>query len=76
MSKLEEIEERAMGLTARERGQLAERLIASLPGPFIEQGDDDWVEEALRRSREMDENPEMVLTEAEFFASFEAYRRK
>jgi hypothetical protein len=35
---------------------------------------DDRVEESLRRSREMDENPEMSLTEEEFFASFKEYR--
>ena len=69
-----EVEELALGLPASERGKLAEKLIRSLPGPFIED-DDDGVEEALRRSREMDENLEMSLTEEEFFAGFEEYRR-
>ena len=31
--------------------------------------DDNWVEEALRRDREMDENPESVMTHEEFFTS-------
>lgn len=69
-----EVEKLAMELSALERGKLAEKLIASLPGPFIED-DDDGVEEALRRSREMDENPDMSLTENDFMASFEAYQR-
>ena len=69
-----DVEKLAMELSAPERGKLAEKLIASLPGPFIED-DDDGVEEALRRSREMDENPDMSLTENDFMASFEAYER-
>jgi hypothetical protein len=69
-----DVEKLAMELSESERGKLAEKLIASLPGPFIDD-DDDGVEEALRRSREMDEKPEMSLTEEEFMASFEKYRR-
>ncbi len=61
MSVLAEAEEIASKLSDAERGKLAEKLIASLPGPFIED-DDDGIEEAIRRSREMDENPEMAIT--------------
>lgn len=74
MSLIAEIEEKAMSLTKIERGQLVSRLIASLGTPF-DDDDDDGIEEARRRSREMDENPEMSLSEDEFFASFEKYRR-
>ena len=61
MSVVAEAEELALNLTDSERAKLAEKLIASLPGPFIED-DDDGIEEALRRSREMDENPEMSIS--------------
>jgi len=71
----EEVEKLAFELSQKERAQLADKLLNSLPSPFDDDGDD-GVEEALRRSREMDENPAMSLTEEEFFASFEEYRRK
>ena len=71
MSVLTEIEERAMELTPRERGHLASRLIASLPGEYEDQ--EDWVEEALRRDREMDEDPASVMTHEEFFGSLRGY---
>jgi putative addiction module component (TIGR02574 family) len=61
MSVVSEAEELALSLSDSERARLAEMLIASLPGPFIED-DDDGVEEALRRSREMKENPEMAIS--------------
>lgn len=67
--------EQALRLPDASRAKLAEKLIASLPSPFVAE-DDDWVEEAMRRSREMDENPEMSLSHEEFMASFDEYRRK
>ena len=60
MSVIAEIEEKAMSLTKMERSELASRLIASLGTPF-DDDDEDEVELALRRSKEMDENPEMVM---------------
>jgi hypothetical protein len=74
MSVIAEAEEIALSLSASDRAKLAEKLIASLPSPFVDD-DDDGVEEALRRSREMDENPEMSMSDEEFMASFEKYRR-
>ena len=68
MSVVAEVEELALKLSNSERGRLANTLIASLPSPFVAD-DDNWVEEALRRDREMDENPESVMTHDEFFAS-------
>ena len=72
---VEEVEKLAFELTEKERARLAGKLLDSLPSPFDDDGDD-GVAESLRRSGEMDENPEMSLTEEEFFASFEEYRRK
>lgn len=72
---VEEVEKLAFELTEKERAKLAGKLLDSLPSPF-DDDEDDGVEESLRRSREMDENPEMSLTEEEFFASFEKYRAK
>lgn len=61
MSVVADAEELALSLSDSERAQLAEKLIASLPGPLIED-DDDGIDEALRRSREMNENPEMSIS--------------
>ena len=68
MSVVAEVEEMALKLSDSERGRLANTLIASLPSPFVD-NDVDWVEEALRRDREMDESPESMMTHDEFFAS-------
>jgi putative addiction module component (TIGR02574 family) len=74
MSVVSEAEtiEQALKLSDASRAQLAEKLIASLPAPFVDE-DEDWVEEALRRDREMDENPDSVMSEEEFFASLRDY---
>ncbi len=60
MPTIAEAEEIVLGLPSSERAKLAEKLIASLPGPYIED-DDDGIEEAIRRSLEMDEDPEMSI---------------
>lgn len=73
MSVISEAEELALKLPPSERGRLVSKLIASLSPTFDE--DDDGIGEAVRRSREMDENPEMSISHDEFMASFEAYRR-
>ena len=61
MAVIAEAEKIALSLSPSDRAKLAEKLIASLPAPFSSYDDDDGVEEAIRRSREMDENPEMSL---------------
>lgn len=59
MSAIVEVEELALALPDQDRARLADRLIASLPENFI---DDDEIAEALRRDREMDEDPTKVIT--------------
>ena len=74
MSIIAEVEEKAMTLSKAERGELASRLIASLGSPLDD--DEDVIELALQRDREMDEHPETVMSEEEFWASIDEYRRK
>jgi hypothetical protein len=74
MSTIAEVEEKAMTLSKADRGKLVNRLIASLGSPFDD--DEDVIQLALKRDREMDEHPETVMSEEEFWASIDEYRRK
>ena len=56
-----DIEKLAFGLSEKQRAQLASSLLRSLPGPWSDD-DDEGVAEAMRRDREMDENPEIAIT--------------
>jgi hypothetical protein len=75
MSVVAEAEELAFRLSKPERGRLASKLIASLGNPF-EDDNEDIIELSLRRAKEMDEHPETVMSEEEFWASLEEYRRR
>jgi hypothetical protein len=75
MSVIAEAEELALSLSTMERGELISRLIESLGSPFDEE-EEDIVALALERDREMDEHPETVMSEEEFWASLEEFRRK
>ena len=75
MSILTDVEEKALELSKLERGQLASKLIASLGSPFDDE-DRDVMEMALQRDREMDENPENVMSEEEFWSSIDEHRRR
>jgi hypothetical protein len=75
MSVIAEAEELALSLSKADRGRLASKLIASLGNPF-EDDDEDIIELSLRRAKEMDEHPETVMSEEEFWASLEEYRRR
>lgn len=59
MSVIGEVEKLALDLPEQDRAKLADRLIASLPPDFI---DEDELEEARRRSCEMDKDPSRVIT--------------
>jgi len=60
MSVVTEAEQIALSLPVKERGQLIEKLLRSLPSPGWDD-DDDGIEEAIRRSKEMDKNPELMM---------------
>jgi len=72
MSVIAEVEKLAFTLTENERARLADKLIASLPEHFI---DDAEIEEALRRDREMDEDPTKLLSHEAFFQFFRERRK-
>lgn len=60
MSVIAEVEERALSLTAKERGELITRLLRSLPEfPLDEDG---GVAEALRRREQLREHPEIAIS--------------
>jgi hypothetical protein len=71
MSVIADLEKQALNLPDQERAKLADLLLASLPSDFT---DDDEIEEALRRSKEMDEDPSRVISHEEFFKFFEDRR--
>jgi hypothetical protein len=67
-----EIEKLALNLPDQDRAKLANRLIVSLPPDFT---DDDEIDEALRRSKEMDKDPGRIISNREFFKFFENRRK-
>ena len=72
MSIIADIEKQALDLPDQDRARLADRLIASLPPSFT---DDHEIEEAIRRSREMDKDPSRAISHEEFFKFFEERRK-
>lgn len=64
-----EAEKLAFSLPENERAKLAGRLLRSLRPVVVD--DDDGVEEAMRRSRELEEHPEIAISHEEFLAFFE-----
>ena len=59
MTVIAEIEKLAFSLPDNDRAKLADRLISSLPVDFI---DEEEIQEALTRSREMDQDPSRIIT--------------
>ena len=59
---LEEITEKAIALSEKDRAELARYLLATLPAPPDLVDADDGLAEAKRRSRELDETPEMAIS--------------
>ncbi len=53
--KLNQIEAAALNLSGEERAELAQKLLLSLATPSEEEIAENWVMEAQRRARELDE---------------------
>ena len=64
MMTIDEIEASAMTLPDQQRAELASHLLNSLPA--VLQDDDAGLAEALRRDAELDADPSMGMTMAEF----------
>ena len=74
MPTLLELEPQVLALEKRERGQLASKLIESL-SPDLDEDDDgeDSVTTALRREKEAEADPSLIISEEEFKANMQAW---
>lgn len=52
---LKQIEDEALHLSEEERAALAQKLLLSLDSPTMHEIEEDWLLEARRRARELDE---------------------
>ena len=52
---LKQIEDEALHLSEEERAGLAQKLLLSLDAPTTDEIEEDWLIEARRRARELDE---------------------
>lgn len=65
----------ALALPEPGRAEVAARLLESLGGPGIAMADAQVLEEAKRRSDEMDEDPANTVTHEEFVEGFRARQK-
>ncbi len=68
------INESLLLLPVAERVALADELYASVPEDWQRETDRVWLNEAERRSAEMDKNPESELSHEEFLAGVQGKR--
>jgi len=68
MTTLEEIQAAALRLSERDRLQLADRILGSLPAPLTPAEPDEILAEAIRRDAELESGTERPLTEKAFWA--------
>ncbi len=66
-----DIEKLAFSLSEKERAELASRLLSSLSPASAFDHDDDGIAEAMRRDKEMDDDPSVIMTHEEFVRSIE-----
>ena len=69
------ISESLFMLPIAERVAIADQLYASVPEDWQRETDSAWLNEAERRSLEMDENPATEMTHDEFLAGIQISRR-
>ena len=62
-------------LPIAERVALADQLYASVPEDWQLETDQAWLDEAERRSAEMDENPDVVMSHEEFLSGIQTQLR-
>jgi len=58
-------------LPIAERVALADQLYASVPEDWQLETDQAWLDETERRSAEMDENPDVVMSHEEFLSGIQ-----
>jgi Putative addiction module component len=68
MSTLQEIEAAALRLSQKDRLQLADKILGSLPPPPAPAGPDEILAEAIRRDAELESGNVRPLTEKAFWA--------
>jgi putative addiction module component (TIGR02574 family) len=61
-----------LSMPVAERVALADKLYASVPEEWQKELDQAWLEEATRRSAEMDADPSLELSHEEFLAGIVA----
>lgn len=76
MAAVEEIKKQALALGVKERVQLAESLLSSLPSVGEEWSEAEELAEAERRDREIEADQVQALHDGEFWQRVEARRRK
>ena len=76
MAAVEEIKKQALALGVKERAQLAESLLSSLPPVAEEWSEAEELAEAERRDREIESGQVQALHDGEFWQRVEARRRK
>lgn len=65
-----------LSLPVAERVALADRLYASVPEEWQQTVDQAWLEEATKRSEEMDADPSLELSQEEFLAGLKINRAR
>jgi len=76
MAAVEEIKKQALALGVKERVQLAESLLRSLPPAAEDSSEAEELAEAERRESEIETGRVQALHEGEFWDRVEARRRK